>query len=113
MSQKRLTKHASNRVHERFNGSNKHVKEVMMYGYPSACFEGPLHDFMESIKNRGSNAITVKVKGKMLVIYNKRSQRAITTFEVPEKYMPIENYLLKGYRKKANIDDNGSTEKSE
>lgn len=95
---KRLTEHAKVRNKERFGTSNRLVKDVLMYGYTVEEFVGPFHDYLLSIKNKTGGAGNVKVKGEMLVVYNKRSQRAITTWQVPDKYLPIENYLVKNVR---------------
>lgn len=89
-----LTEHVKKRNKERFGTSNKLVKEVLLYGYTINDFAGPFHDYLMSLKNKAGGAVNVKVKGSMLVVYNKRSQRAITTWVVPEKYMPIEQFLV-------------------
>ena len=73
----------------------------MMYGFSPVDFEGPFHDFLFSSENKRGGAITVKVKNDMVVIYNKRSQTAITCYQVPGKYMPWEEYLLSSIKKKA------------
>ena len=66
-----------------------------MYGYDPYDFDGPFKTYLCSIKNAIRGAKNVKVKGDMLVIYNKRSQIAITTYKVPDKYLPIELHLMK------------------
>lgn len=90
---KRLTEHAKLRNKERFGTSNKIIKEIMMYGYTVWDFEGKFYNYLCSVKGKGSAQTNVKVRGNMLVIYNKRSQRAITTYEVPERYLPVEQHL--------------------
>lgn len=99
--QKRLTNHVKKRNKERFGTSNKLVKEVLLYGYTVNEFGGPFHDYLMTIKNKTGGAGNVKVKGTMLVVYNKRSQRAITTWVVPEKYLPVEKNLVKNINKVA------------
>lgn len=70
-----------------------------MYGSPPACFDGPLHDYLKSAQGARSNAIVVKVKDDIIVVYNKRSQRAITTYRVPDKFKPATDYLLPAFKK--------------
>lgn len=97
--QKRVSKHAHLRGIERGGISNKKIKEVMMYGYPPVCYEGPFYNYLMSVKNAKGGAITVKVKDDTVVVYNKRSQRAVTTYKVPDKYRPADDYLVPVFRK--------------
>jgi len=97
---KKLSNHVKLRNKERFGTSNKRIKDVMMYGYPPAYFEGDFNHYLESVKNAKGGAITVKVKDDMVVVYNKRSKIAVTTYKVPEKFMPIDAYLLPTFKKK-------------
>lgn len=115
---------------ERFGVSNKVIKDIMRTGFTIADFEGSFHDYLVGIQSKKGGAVNVKVKGNILVVYNKRSQKAITTWEVPGKYVPIERYLIPSLRdkylpkkiatylwmylkwKEAKINDNGSPKKS-
>ena len=108
--QKRVSIHAKERCHERFGVSNKRIKDVMMYGYSPVHFEKPFYDFLLSVQNTRGGAVTVKVKDNMVVIYNKRSQRAITCYKVPDRYMPWEQYLVPKFRKKVVSCGDGSAE---
>ena len=92
---KRLSEHAKMRGHERFNVPNRLLKEIMMHGYTVHDFEGQFYNYLCSVKAKGPKQTNVKVKDNIMVIYNKRSQRAITTYKVPDRYMPVENYLKK------------------
>lgn len=96
---RRVSKHAHQRGIERGGISNKKIKEVMMYGYPPACYDGPFRYYLDSVKNARGGAIVVKVKDDILVVYNKRSQRAITTYRVPDKFKPATDYLLPAFKK--------------
>lgn len=96
---KRVSKHAHQRGLERGGVSNKKIKEVMMYGYPPVCFEGPFYNYLKSVQSTKGGAVTVKVKDDIMVIYNKRSQRAITMYRVPEKFRPADDYLLPAFKK--------------
>lgn len=107
--QKRISKHAKKRCTERFGVSNKKIKEVMMYGYPPPCFVSPFYDFLQSVKYARGGAITVKVKDGMVVIYNKRSQRAVTVYKVPNKYEPWDDYLVPALKKaREDVKKNGN-----
>lgn len=110
---KRVSEHAKKRCMERFGISNKHIKDVMMYGYSPVDFEGAFQIFLLSVQGTRGGAVTVKVKNDMVVIYNKRSQRAITCYKVPDKYMPWEQYLIPRLRKKVTDCGDGSAEESE
>lgn len=70
-----------------------------MYGYPPVCFEGPFYDFLKSVQSTKGGAIVAKVKDDIIVIYNKRSQRAITIYKVPDRFRPADDYLLPAFRK--------------
>ena len=96
---KRVSKHAHQRGLERGGISNKKIKEIMMYGYPPVCFDGPFYDFLKSVQSSKGGAITVKVRDDIMVIYNKRSQKAITTYRVPERFRPANDYLLPAFKK--------------
>lgn len=105
---KRLSNHAKYRCKQRFGVSNKIIKDIMLYGNVAVDYEGAFHDFLISVKNsNGSKSIGVKVKDDMAVVYNKRSQRAITCYRVPNKYTPSDNYLIPAIkkRKKNNLID--------
>lgn len=99
MARERLSSHAKARNKERFGVSNKVIKEIMRSGYTIDKFEGPFHDFLNTTKSKGTGGVTVKVKGDILVVYNKRSRRAITTYKIPDKYLPIERYFVGNYFK--------------
>ena len=109
---KRVSEHAKKRCMERFGISNKRIKDVMMYGYSPVHFDGAFRTFLLSVQGTRGGAVTVKVKDGMIVIYNKRSQRAITCYKVPDRYMPWEEYLVKGFRKKVDDCGDGSAEES-
>lgn len=110
---KKVSMHAHLRGMERGGVSNKKIKEIMAYGYSPVEFEGDFRSFLMSVQSARGGAVTVKVKEGIVVIYNKRSQKAITTYPVPTKYMPWEEYLVKGIRKKVLADGDGSAEESE
>jgi hypothetical protein len=46
------------------------------------------------MKHYKSPNISIKVYNDVIVIYNKRSRRLITTFKVPDKYLPVSNFYL-------------------
>jgi len=99
-SRKKVSNHAKQRCMERFGVSNKVIKDIMRTGFTIADFEGSFHDYLVGIQAKKGGAVNVKVKGNILVVYNKRSQKAITTWEVPGKYVPIERYLTPSLRDK-------------
>ena len=111
--QKRVSHHAKQRCHERFGISNKIIKDIMIYGNPPAYYGGEFGEYLISIQNARSGAVIPKVKNEIIVVYNKRSQRAITIYGVPEKFRPSDEYLLKAFKnRRCNNGDNRSTEKS-
>ena len=84
---------------ERGGISNKKIRDVMMFGYPPVCFKSPLYDYLQSVKHAKGGAVTVKVKDDIVVVYNKRSKIAITTYNIPDKFKPSDEYLLPQYKK--------------
>lgn len=92
---KRLTEHAKQRNKERFGVANNRIKEIMLGGYTIADFDGEFYFYLYCTQHKRRGAINIKVKDDMMVIYNKRSQRAITVYKVPEKFLPVEKYLVK------------------
>lgn len=99
-TKKRVSRHAKQRCAERFGVSNKIVKELMRTGFTIADFEGDFHNYLVNIQSKKGGAVNVKVKDNMLVVYNKRSQKAITTWVIPSKYLPIEQYLVRSLKEK-------------
>ena len=100
MANEKLSIHAKTRNKERFDVSNKVIKEIMRSGYVPEQFEGPLHDYLVTTRNKGTAGVSVRVKRGIVVIYNRRSRKAITTYKVPDKYIPMEDYLLPVFKKK-------------
>ena len=104
MANEKLSIHAKTRNKERLAVSNKVIKEIMRSGYVPENFEGPFHDYLVTTRNKGSIGVSVRVKRGIVVIYNRRSRRAITTYKVPDKYMPMEDYLLPAFKKKVDCE---------
>ena len=91
---KKVSHHAKIRMNERFGDDyrNKKIKHVLMYGYTINDFKDELHIYLQWILDRNSNSRSLKVYDDMLVVYNKRTQKAITTWKIPDKFLPIERF---------------------
>ena len=90
---KKVTKHGRKRLKERNNdrGRNGIFSLAKIRGKMSADFEGEFHEYLESRMSRGS---MVKVYKNNIYIYSKTSKILITTYPVPEKFLPVEQYLI-------------------
>lgn len=95
---KKVTKHGRKRLKERNNdcGRNGIFSLAKIRGMMSLSFEGEFHGYLESKMNRGA---MVKVYKNNIYIYSKGAKNLITTYPVPERFLPIEQYLIHNDRK--------------
>lgn len=90
---KKVTKHGRKRLKERNinQGRNGIFTSARLRGKTSFYFEGEFRDYLIS---RMSSGIQVKVYKNNIYIYSRNSKNLITTYPVPEKYLPVEQYLV-------------------
>ena len=98
MRKSKLTNHVIKRTSERvdLNGktANKQVREMMQYGLPPGAFTGDFYSYLHYIRTKKYKSIGVRVMDNYILLYNKNSRRAITLYAVPEKFLPVEQYIL-------------------
>lgn len=93
-STKLSTKHGTERYHSRvqnigdIDSKLKHIKRT---GYDINCYFGDLYKYLCS-KNKSNNNVIVYEDN--LYIFDKSSQILITTYPIPEKYLPSRKYFL-------------------
>ena len=87
---KKVTKHALKRAMERFgdNYRQKRIRNALLYGHIPTDFKGEFRDYLQAILKKNSKSKSIKIHEDMLVLYNKRNQKVITTWKVPDKYLP-------------------------
>lgn len=90
---KRVTKHGRKRLKQRNvnqcrNGISNNARK---YGKTKRYFEG---EFYEYLLNRTSRGCSVKVYKNDIYIFGKTSKNLITTYPIPERFLPIEQYLI-------------------
>lgn len=102
MSRKKLrvTTHARIRARERLEVSshaevNKTLNNALTYGHPIADFDGDFARFLESKKKKCKSGVGIKVYMETVVFY--RNKTIITTYKVPDKYQPSDEYLKVNY----------------
>lgn len=93
-AQTRLTKHGKRRIHERVNtsqNSNSLVRIVSQKGKSKGMYQGKFHQYLASKSLSGAR---VKVYQDNIYILSKNTKRLITTYKVPDKYLPVELYEI-------------------
>ena len=95
---KKVTKHGKKRLKQRNinQGRNGISFSARVNGKTKLYFEG---DFYNYLNLKSSNGKNVKVYKNNIFIYSKNSHNLITTFPVPKRFMPIEQYLIPDSKK--------------
>lgn len=90
---KRVTRHGRKRLKQRNinQGRNGISNNARMYGKTKRYFEGEFYEYLLSKSSRGCS---VKVYKNDIYIYGKTSKNLITTYPIPEKFLPVEQYLI-------------------
>jgi len=94
----RITKHGKRRIAERTNFNYKGnylTRIVSRNGKSKGMYQGAFHQYLTTKSKNGS---IVKVYQGNIYILSKNSRRLITTYSIPEKYMPVEQYEIKSKR---------------
>lgn len=101
-----MTQHVIKRTRERadLNGksANTLVKETMQYGLSPGDFVGDFYSYLHYIKGKKYKSIGIRVFDNNILVYNKKSRKAITLYQVPEKFLPIEQYRISKANEKLN-----------
>ena len=100
---KRVTKHGKKRLKQRNinQGRNGISNNARMYGKTMRYFDG---EFYEYLLNRSLRGCSVKVYKNDIYIFGKTSKNLITTYPIPDKYLPVEQYLIE--EEKMHVIDN-------
>ena len=91
-NQNRITLHGKVRMKERtdFSLTNSSMSKVIyMKGKSSSFYKGAFYKYLFSKSN---NNVKVKVYKNNIYIFTKNKKKLITTYPVPEKYLPLEKY---------------------
>lgn len=90
-----ITKHAKRRFAERLELSKRNeytlqFRKALLYGISPSNFTGAFYDYLSKklYKNRGS-----KIKIYCNYVYIHKGKKLITMYKVPDKYLPVKNYL--------------------
>lgn len=72
-----------------------HFRKALMYGLSPSSFKGPFSQYLKA-KLKKNSYCTIKVFCDFIYIH--RNKKLITMFPVPEKYLPISQYLPKNFK---------------
>lgn len=90
----RVTKHARKRIRERVITNQSPISllnTVSRKGKTKGMYEGKFHQYLTS---KSINGKIAKVYKDNIYILTKNTRRLITTFKIPEKYLPVEQYEI-------------------
>lgn len=93
-SQNRITFHGKKRTRERTNTNlnyNALARIVSRNGLSKNDFKGAFYQYILSKSKSGAR---VKIYNDNIYIFSKNTKRLITTYKIPEKYLPIEQWKL-------------------
>lgn len=90
-----ISEHAKRRAAERLNISRRndikhHFRQALMYGLSPSSFKGTFNKYLMS-KLKKNSYCTVKVYSDFVYVH--RNKKLITMFPVPEKYLPVSQFL--------------------
>lgn len=93
-SQTRITKHGKRRIRERvdsIHNTNALARIVSKNGKSKGMYQGKFHQYLLS---KSSSGARIKVYQNNIYILSKNTKRLITTYPVPEKYLPTEQFEI-------------------
>lgn len=99
MSKYKPTRHALVRASARLGLGNKfntskYLKDAVNHGRHPGDFKGDFFEYLMQIKYaKKTKGISIRVYNNSVVVYNKRSGKIITTYQVPQRFLPTKNYL--------------------
>lgn len=89
-----ITVHGKQRLKERVEKESRdlaYIRTVLTQGMGKNFFTGEFRDYLDSKERRTSR---VKVYRDNIYVFPKNSKRLITTYHIPSRFLPIENYVL-------------------
>ena len=101
-----ISEHAKMRAAERLSMTRRDeivhkFRSALMYGLSPSNFKGPFYAYLMS-KLRKNKYCTVKIYCDFVYVH--RKNKLITMFPVPEKYLPIKQWLSKNYSNIVEVD---------
>ena len=90
----KLTKHGINRINQRIGSKYEEkilIKKAKKYGYPIDYFTGEFYDYLLNKSNKGGK---IKIYDNMIYILSSNKKNFITVYPIPNKFLPIEEYLI-------------------
>ena len=96
----KVSSHARERARERLDvhhhtDVNKELNNAVMYGHPLNDYTGEFARFLENKKKHNRGNVGFKVYKETILVY--RNKTIITTYKVPDKFLPTDNYLRSSY----------------
>ena len=92
----KITKHARKRFGERTDFSpgqrNHNAKTAWKRGYRISQFGEPFYSYLFEKQMEGDRT-SVKIWGENIYVFDNRRKRLVTVFPVPERFLPIKQYL--------------------
>ena len=91
-----LTKHGINRINERVGTKFKEkilIKKVKKEGFVVHNFCGDFYDYLLNKANKGAS---LKIYNNMIYVLSPNKKNFITVYPIPQKFQPIEQYLITG-----------------
>ena len=90
-----ISEHAKRRAAERLNISRRndikhHFRKALMYGLSPSSFKGTFYRYLMS-KLKKNKSCTIKIYSDFVYIH--RNKKLITMFPVPERYLPVSQFL--------------------
>lgn len=95
---KKVTKHGKKRLKQRNinKGKNGISLSAKAKGKTKFYYEGEFYDYLETKASEGK---IVKVYKNDIYIYSRNSNNLITTYPVPNKFIPVEQFLMENRKR--------------
>lgn len=96
-SRTRVSKHAKARINERVDSIYRACalsRIASRNGYSKGMFQG---DFQKYLLRKSVTGARVKVYKDNIYIFGKNSKKLITTYSVPKRFLPVEQYMLDSF----------------
>lgn len=102
-----ISSHARKRAAERLDLSRRddvvhRFRNALMYGLSPSNFRGPFNQYLQS-KLKKNSYCTIKIYSDFVYIH--RNKKLITMFPVPEKYLPVKQWLPANYNKVIEVEN--------
>ena len=91
----KITDHGRIRLKERTNITRpklSHINKILKNGKSSEDYKD---EFKKYLEKKGIGGAKVKVYDNQIYIFSRNTKRLITTYPIPERFIPINNYEFK------------------